>query len=262
MDGGHGASGVRALDIGRGTYPIDALDWYGAVRYSVASTSSTSSGRKELASMRTGRDHPHCLAWAKRPAHAIVWALAVSLLVVAATLALHGTALLGWRAVTRTTAQVAFPLFLLVFLASSIARIAPGPGSRALLARRRALGLAFATAQLVHGAAILHLAVRVPGTLTPDFAVVVGGLGFGFVVAMAATSNDAAQRALGGRAWRALHGAGQALLFVIFSATYAGRFAENSCYAPAVLLLGLALSIRIAARLQSRSLRSRTLPIE
>ncbi len=213
-------------------------------------------------STRAARDHPLWLAWANRPAHAIAWTLAVSLLVVAATLVLQGTALLGSRAITRATAQIAFPLFLLAFLASSIARIAPGPLSRALLARRRALGLAFATAQLVHGAAILNLARRDPATLTPDFEVVVGGLGFAFVVAMAATSNDAARRALGGRAWRALHGTGQALLFVIFSATYAGRFGENPRYAPGVLLLGLALAIRIAARLQSRSLRSRTLPIE
>ncbi len=205
---------------------------------------------------------PLWLAFAQSPGRAIAWTLAAELFVIVGALALHGTAELGWRAVTRTTVQVAFPLFLVAFLAAPIARLWPGPGSRALLVRRRALGLAFAAALLVHGLAILHLAARVPGTLSLELEGVVGGLGFLFVAAMAATSNDAAQRALGVRAWRGLHGIGQALLFVIFSASYAGRFAENPRYAPGVLLLGVALALRIAASLQARSLRSRTLPIE
>ncbi|MEZ4280023.1 MAG: hypothetical protein R3F21_10470 [Myxococcota bacterium] len=213
-------------------------------------------------SPRAVAGHPFWLAFANRPRRAIGWILAVDLVVIVGTLALNGTAELGWRAVTRTTAQVAFPLFLAAFLASPIARLWPGPRSRALLARRRALGLAFAAALLVHGFAILHLAVRVPGTLALDLEGIVGGLGFVFVAVMAATSNDAAQKALGGRAWRALHSAGQILLFVIFAATYAGRFAENARYAPGLLLLALALALRIAASFQARSLRSRTLPIE
>jgi DMSO/TMAO reductase YedYZ heme-binding membrane subunit len=211
---------------------------------------------------REVRAHPFWLAWANRPSRAMAWTLVVSLAVAVGTLALHGTAALGWRAATRTTAQVAYPLFLLAFVASPLARLWPGPRTRAVLARRRALGLAFATAHLVHGMAILVLASRVPGTLEADVAFWGGALGFAFVVAMAATSNDAAQRALGGGRWRALHGSGQWILFVIFAVTYAGRFAENPRYAPGVALLGLALALRLAAALQSRSLRSRTLPIE
>lgn len=211
---------------------------------------------------REVRAHPFWLAWANRPGRAIAWALVVSLAVAAGTLALHGTAALGWRAATRTTAQVAFPLFLLAFVASSLARLRPGPRTRALLARRRAVGLAFATAQLVHGLAILIFATQESGILRLDVEFVGGGLGFAFLIAMTATSNDAAQRALGGRIWRALHRSGQWVLFVIFAVTYAGRFAGNPRYAPGVLLLGLALALRLAAALQSRSLRSRTLPIE
>ncbi len=41
-------------------------------------------------------------------------------------------------------------LFLVAFLASSLVRLWPGPRTRALLARRRALGLAFATAHFIH----------------------------------------------------------------------------------------------------------------
>ncbi len=219
---------------------------------------------------RAVRAHPLWLAWANRPGRAIAWALAVSLVAVGASLALHGTGPLGWHVATRHTAQVAFPLFLLAFLASSVARLWPGPLSRALVARRRAIGLAFATAQLVHGAVILLLARLEASTLDPDVAFVGGALGFVFVVAMAATSNDAAQRSLGPSAWRALHRSGQITLFVIYAVTYGGRLAENASYWPGVLLLAAALAIRLAAafhsrshsRSQSRSLRSRTLPIE
>lgn len=196
---------------------------------------------------RAVRAQPPWLAWANRPARAIRWALAVSLLAVGASLALHGTGPLGWHAATRHTAQIAFPLFVLAFLASSVARLWPGPLSRALLARRRAIGLAFATAQLVHGAAILLLARHEPDTLGPDPSFVGGALGFVFVVAMAATSNDAAQRRLGPRAWRTLHRSGQITLFVIYAVTYAGRVAENANYWPGVLILAAALAIRLAA---------------
>lgn len=193
------------------------------------------------------RAYPFWLAWANRPRRAIGWALTVSLCVVGATLALEGTASLGWRAVTRHTAQVAFPLFLLAFLASSIARLWPGPLTRALLARRRAVGLAFATAQLVHGLAIAIFASFEPSTFEIDGAFVGGALGFVFVVAMAATSNDAAARRLGPKAWRALHTSGQITLFVIYVVTYAGRVAENPRYAPGILILIAALGIRMAA---------------
>lgn len=193
------------------------------------------------------RAYPFWLAWANRPRRAIGWALAVSLCVVGVTLALEGTASLGWRAVTRHTAQVAFPLFLVAFLASSIARLWPGPLTRALLARRRAVGLAFATAQLVHGLAIVIFASFEPSTFEIDGAFVGGALGFVFVVAMAATSNDAAVRRLGPKAWRALHASGQITLFVIYVVTYAGRVAENPRYAPGILILIAALGIRMAA---------------
>lgn len=211
---------------------------------------------------RTIRPYPLWIAWANHPRRAIAWSLAVSLVVVAGTLALEGTASLGWRAVTRHTAQVAFSFFLAAFLASSIARLWPDPLTRALLARRRALGLAFATAQLVHGTAILIFASYEPSTLEVDLSFLGGALGFVFLVAMVATSNDAAQRALGRRAWRALHLSGQVTLFVIYAVTYAGRVAENSRYWPGLLLLVAALAIRLIAAPASRSFRNRTLPIE
>lgn len=210
----------------------------------------------------TVRAYPLWLAWANRPARAVVCSLAISLGVLLGTLALNGTAALGWRMAARHTAQVAFLLFLAAFLASSIARLWPGPLSRALLARRRALGLAFATAQLVHGSTILLYARHAREVLAPDFNFVGGAVGFLLVLAMTVTSNDAAQQRLGPRAWRALHQTGQFYLFGIFAVTYAGRVARNPAWWPGLALLVAALAIRVAAALQSRNLRSRTLPIE
>jgi sulfoxide reductase heme-binding subunit YedZ len=208
------------------------------------------------------RAQPFWLAWANRPDRAIVTAFVVSLVVVAGTLALHGTGVLGWRLVTRRTAQIAFPLFLIAFTASSFAKLRPGPIPRALLARRRAIGLAFATAQLIHGAAIVVF-LRIEGRrFEPDGAFFGGLLGFVFVVAMAATSNEAAVRRLGRRGWRALHRAGMVWLFVIYAATYAGRVARDPGWWPGLALLVAALAVRLAGALQSRSLRSSTLPIE
>ncbi len=208
------------------------------------------------------RAYPPWLAWANRPRRAISAALLVSLAVVGASLALNGSAELGWRAATRHTAQVAFALFLIAFLASSIARLWPGPLTRALLARRRALGLAFATAHLVHGASILMLARLDDLVFAPRVALYAGAFGFVLVIAMAATSNNAAQRRLGGRRWRGLHRTGQIVLFVIFATTYAGRVADQPAYWSAVAVLIAALAVRLAATLQSRRLRNRTLPIE
>lgn len=198
------------------------------------------------------RPHPRWLAWANRPTRAIGWTLALALFVVAATLALHGRGALGWRLATRHTAQLAYPLFLLAFTASALARRLPGPTTRALLARRRALGLAFATALLIHGGAIV-LYHRVAGlAFEPDASFWGGALGFLLVAAMALTSNDAAVAWLGRRRWRALHRAGMAWLFVVYAVTYAGRVAQDPAWWPGLALLGAALALRVAAVLPSR----------
>src|SRR5262249_51404182 len=56
----------------------------------------------------------------------------------------------GWLLAARYTARVSFLLFLPVYCASSWHRLRPGPASRAVLANRRSLGLAFASAHTVH----------------------------------------------------------------------------------------------------------------
>lgn len=209
------------------------------------------------------RAHPFWLAWANRPARAIAWTLFVAAAVVAASLALAGTGAPGWRTAARLTARLELPLFLVAFLASSLVRLWPGPRTRALLARRRALGLSFATAHFVHGATIFLLARLDETVFAPRTSLFLGAFGFVLVGAMAATSNDAAQRWLGGRAWRGLHRTGQLYLFAIFAVTYAGRIGRGqSGYWAGIALLVATAGLRLAAAARSRPLRNRTVPIE
>ena len=77
---------------------------------------------------------PFWLSWATRPAKAIAFSAAIALLIGGAALGLSGFAELGWLAATRATALVAFLFWLLVFTASSWARLLPGPGLAILLA--------------------------------------------------------------------------------------------------------------------------------
>jgi sulfoxide reductase heme-binding subunit YedZ len=194
-------------------------------------------------------------------AKAIALAVFTSALAVAAALGLNGFGALGWHAAVRVTAVMAFLLWWLAFTAGPLARLAPGAFTRTLRARRRGLGLAFATVLAAHGIAILALARREPETISPGPELAFGGLGFALAFAMAATSTDAAVRRIGGRRWRALHLVGHTLLAALFAASYGGRFAEDAAYWPACALLVVALALRPADWIQAR-LRSSTLPTE
>lgn len=191
----------------------------------------------------------------------IVFAALASSLTVAAALGLNGVAGLGWHAAVRETAILAFGLWWLSFVAGPLVRLAPGRLTRTIRARRRELGLAFATVLAAHGLAILTLFRCESQTLEPGLELAVGALGFVFAFAMAATSTDAAVRRLGRSRWRALHLSGQALLAVIFLSTYAGRFVEDTQAWPGLGLVIGAIALRLAAGIQARRRRSR-LPTE
>lgn len=154
----------------------------------------------------------------------------------------------GWtgedavRGVVRATARSSLTLFLGAFLASTLARRWPGPLTRWLVANRRGVGLSFAVSHLFHGIALFVLIRDFP-----DFGAkielptrLVGGFGFVVVGILAATSNDRAVRALGGRRWSRLHLAGVYYLWLVFVLTYAG---SNRVLA-AVLVAALALRLR------------------
>lgn len=160
-----------------------------------------------------------------------------------------------WRLAARYSARFAFGLFLPVYAASSWHRLAPSALSRLVLARRRALGLAFATAHSVHLAALTTV-LRTTGA-APDVAAIVGGGGaYLATFVLAATSNDAAVRALG-RRWRTLHRIGVHWIWFVFAFSYSGRVARGDLfYAPLLALALGALGLRAAAWWSRRRARS------
>jgi len=179
--------------------------------------------------------NPLWLSWAASPARAMAIVFVVALLGLGSALGLNGTGLVGWHAAVRATAVFAFPFWLLAYVAGPIAR------------------LAFFVAQYVHLAAIVGLGRIEPGLLEDPAGVYGGGFGFVMIGVLAATSNDASVKRLGGKAWRRLHAFGQLTLAVVYLATYGPRIAEDLSYWPAGALLLGAYALRGAAALRKRA---------
>lgn len=144
---------------------------------------------------------------------------------------------------TRYTARTSFGLFLVAFSASSLHARVRRPWSAWLVRERRGLGLAFATAHLIHlGFLVSYF------SLTPAQPAVVtmaaGGLGYVGLVAMVLTSNDAAVRALGAVRWRRLHTAVGWYIWLIFLLTYGPHVPAKPGYAVAIGLLVLGAAAR------------------
>jgi DMSO/TMAO reductase YedYZ heme-binding membrane subunit len=163
------------------------------------------------------------------------------------------------RAVIRLTAFTSLVPFVLAFSASALARLWPSPTTRWLLAERRYVGLSFAASHAGHGLAIAGLAWHSPSFFAnvSGATLVLGGLGYAFIAAMAATSTDAAQRALG-RGWGILHTVGIYYLWLVFVFTYMGPAMRSPFHAVTTLALGAAWALRLAAR--GRASRRYALP--
>jgi DMSO/TMAO reductase YedYZ heme-binding membrane subunit len=125
------------------------------------------------------------------------------------------------RAVIRATAFTSAVPFLMLFSASSLHRLRPSPATRWLMANRRYLGLSVAASHFWH---LLGIVAFVRLYLTEPLqplTLVFGGAGFVFLGLMAATSTDAAQRALGAW-WDRLHKTGVYVVWLDFIFTYMG----------------------------------------
>jgi len=162
----------------------------------------------------------------------------------------HGWSEEGLRSAIRATARSSLILFLAAFSASSLATLLPSQGSRWLLANRRFFGIAFAISHLIHGAAIITLAVRTGGgSLT---ARVIGlasaGVLYGVILFMLATSFDRSAAWVGPRLWKRGHTLGSYLIFLTFLATYARKAMDSRGFLTHVLLLLTVLALRIARR--------------
>lgn len=168
-------------------------------------------------------------------------------------LASEGIGADGLRSATRLLARLGFPLFLAAFTASALATLAPSRATAWLLRSRRSVGLAFACVQLAHLAALVVFYRAGVGRLEASAQTIAGGLGFAVVIAMAATSNDAAVRALGRERWSRFHRAGIHYLWFVFAFTYGVLSAGDPSYLPGVAAALAALGLRIAARRHRRA---------
>ncbi len=159
------------------------------------------------------------------------------------------------RAVVRLTAQTSVVLFSFVFAASSLRVVWRSEFSGWLLRNRRYLGVAFAFSHAIHLIALIALA-RVSAEFAASVSpvtLIFGGLGFAFIAALAATSNDRAVRSMGLPNWRRLHKTGVYYLWFIFFQSYLPRALSSPVYWIPTGLLLVALGLRIYAWQRSRA---------
>ncbi|HMG21518.1 MAG TPA: hypothetical protein VK607_09390 [Kofleriaceae bacterium] len=156
----------------------------------------------------------------------------------------------------RVTARTSFALFLAAFTASALHRLWPGRFTAWQRRNRRYLGVGFAASHLIHAAAIAALAVLQPIAFhdrAADMVRAPGLIGYGFVLAMAATSFDRTAAWLGGRAWRLLHWVGALYLWGAFVQAFVRRALHAPGYWLPVALAVAALAVRVAAWLVGRA---------
>jgi DMSO/TMAO reductase YedYZ heme-binding membrane subunit len=185
--------------------------------------------------------------------------LVAGLLAIAAGLQASTDPVEGWQLAARWTARVGFPIFILTYAASSLAKLWPSDLSRGLWRNRRWWGLGFAACHTVHLYALVTYN-RLAGHDTSTQTLIGGGGAYAILYLMALTSNEAAMRALG-RNWKRLHTLGIHWLWFIFAFSYFGRVAEGQemPYAGIAFAVALgALSLRIAVWIKGRRARAAT----
>jgi DMSO/TMAO reductase YedYZ heme-binding membrane subunit len=161
-----------------------------------------------------------------------------------------------WQLAARYTARVGFPLLILAYIARPLHQLSPSGFCKAILARRKWIGLGFAISHTIHLIALVTF-FRVSGTAPDPVTVVGGGLAYLLLWAMALTSTAAAQRAMG-RWWKRLHRTGIHYLWFVFAQSYVGRVFDPERMEIGLVFAPIAFTaagIRLAAWLKSRRKR-------
>ncbi|WP_374337958.1 hypothetical protein [Leeia sp.] len=161
------------------------------------------------------------------------------------------------RSCVRQTARTSLALFLLTFCCSALHTLWPSALTQTLLRYRRQLGLSFATSHLIHAGLFIQLGMLNPALGKEVFAapmLILGGSGYLMIALMAATSNEAAIRMLGGALWKRLHTFGVYWLWLLFVLTVGKRLAQGPLYSAmlAALLIGLVLRLWEQRQLRAR----------
>ena len=164
--------------------------------------------------------------------------------------------LAGWNAPAIThaidaTGRSSLILFAIAFTASSVESLWPSSLSRWSLRNRRWIGLSFASSHFIHLGLIISMTVFFPDPFVRDQSMaqwVFGGLAYGFVLLMALTSTDQAQRWMGMKTWKRLHFVGSHWIWVLFLLTYVKHAKESPhlFYLPFLLFTLALIPIRFA----------------
>ena len=156
----------------------------------------------------------------------------------------------GVRMVIRFTALTSLLFFCLAFGAAALARLWPNAWTRWLRRNRRYLGVTFAASHAIHAIAIGCFAVMDPtgyAAATNIASYIFGGIGYAFIIAMAATSFDRTAQAIGARGWRLLHLTGGYYLLFQFTVSFGKRIPEMPLYALFLLPLLAVFALRMIA---------------
>jgi methionine sulfoxide reductase heme-binding subunit len=162
----------------------------------------------------------------------------------------------GVRMVIRFTARTSLLLFCLAFSAAALARLRPNGFTRWQRRNRRQLGVTFAASHALHAGAIFAFSKMDPAgfaAATSLASYIFGGIGYGFILAMTATSFDATAAALGPRAWRALHLVGGYYLLLQFMVSFGKRIPDMPLYALFLVPLVTVFVLRMVAMASRRT---------
>ena len=192
------------------------------------------------------------------------WRLTGALSLLIAVMSLYLLGMHGWdaegiRLVIRATARTSLVLFVLAFTASATVELLPSEATRWQRRNRRYLGVSFAVSHLIHLMAIVSLASidqALFWKLTNPANIVLAGMAYLFIAAMAATSFDRTAAWLGPRKWRLLHLLGGWYIWISFAVAVGNRVPLDRFYWPMaalVLAAGIARLVAMGRRNRQRA---------
>lgn len=165
----------------------------------------------------------------------------------------------GVRMVIRFTARSSLLFFCLAFGAAALARLWPNAWTNWQRRNRRYLGMTFATSHAIHAVAIVCFAAMSPalfGEATSTASFIFGSIGYGFIVAMTATSFDRSAAVIGPRAWRILHLTGGYYLLFQFMVAFGMRIPAHPLYSLFLIPLLAVMALRLIAMGVARTPRT------
>jgi methionine sulfoxide reductase heme-binding subunit len=153
----------------------------------------------------------------------------------------------------------ALPLFILAFVASSLAALVPGRLSRWLLANRRYIGLAFAVGMAWHVSFVAYSFAAFGRQLNLT-AIALDLTALAFLIAMTLTSFSAFSRYLSPAAWRRLHKSGAYAIWLVATYIFLGsaRSGGDRFHVAALVVLLVAWGLRVLSWIRMRLDRALT----